>query len=340
MKNSFPKYNRAVSTGERGVNLVSTIVNDKLKWIFRRTHNEHDFGIDGYIDLVTNDRLVTGKTLAVQIKSGESFFRQKDEYGFIYYGEIKHLNYFINHPVPIIIILCDLDTFECYWVKFNPNDTESTPSGWKITVPYENILSNSHDKLERLAGPAKDYTDELRAFWSTNNLIEESGHILYLIDPIDIENFDFTNILNFFERLSVNKKVALKSQGKVEIGVFGYDDDPRELFEIRKVKQFISELDYRFDSAFYFLRNEPKAQGLKLLACCSCDAKWVGRRATKDRRGQVEFDPDKFGNFFARHFLGLNRMTEWLKLSLDENKRISFAVTKYFGYYDSEEEHV
>jgi hypothetical protein len=53
---------------------VSTIVNDKVKWIFRRVGLEHDFGADGYIDIVKDDGRVTGQSIAVQIKSGKSFF--------------------------------------------------------------------------------------------------------------------------------------------------------------------------------------------------------------------------------------------------------------------------
>lgn len=36
--------------------------------------------------------------------------------------------------------------------------------------------------------------------------------------------------------------------------------------------------------------------------------------------------------FFARHYPVLNAMTEWLEMSIYENKRISYAVAECFGF--------
>ena len=54
-------------------------------WLFKRTHQEHDYGIDGYIDIVTEDGHVTGQMFASQIKCGKSFFQEKTKDG---YGQI------------------------------------------------------------------------------------------------------------------------------------------------------------------------------------------------------------------------------------------------------------
>ena len=40
--------------------------------------------------------------------------------------------------------------------------------------------------------------------------------------------------------------------------------------------------------------------------------------------------------FFARHYPALNKMTEWLEMSIDENKRISYAVAECFGFNPAE----
>ena len=49
---------------------------DALGWLFQRNHQEHDFGIDAQIELVTADGYLTGQLLAVQIKYGKSFFQE------------------------------------------------------------------------------------------------------------------------------------------------------------------------------------------------------------------------------------------------------------------------
>jgi len=328
---NFPQYNNAARTGEAGVNLVSTIVSNKLRWIFRRTHTEHDFGIDGYIDIVTSAGEVTGRTLAVQIKCGKSYLNEKTQTGYVYRGEGKHLNYLINHPIPVIIILCDLDNMQCYWIDFDPLKTATTGISWKISIPFQNTLQESSAQLQELAGAAKDYTEELNAFWELNNLLDSTDHILYIIDPEDIQKSVYDNVLAFFERLTVNQGVAISCQGKVEISVFGYDEDPRELFEIDIVKEYLTELDHKLEHAFFFLRSEPNAGSLKLLAGCACDAKWESARASMGNPAKVVFDRDKYNDFFERHFIGSNKMIDRLNMSIEKNKKISFSVMRLFG---------
>jgi hypothetical protein len=73
MTRGFPKVQPSALAGEAGVNLVAGVVNAELGWMFRRTHNEHDFGIDGYFDVVSASEEMTGRSLAVQIKYGRSY---------------------------------------------------------------------------------------------------------------------------------------------------------------------------------------------------------------------------------------------------------------------------
>ena len=101
MSNGYPQFSRSAQQGERGVNVVSRIVNENFGWIFKRNHQEHDFGIDGQIEVITPTGSVTGQMLAVQIKYGKSFFQEKNRWGYIYRGELKHFNYLSNYPIPI-----------------------------------------------------------------------------------------------------------------------------------------------------------------------------------------------------------------------------------------------
>lgn len=106
MSRFFPKVNKKNFTSDSGVNFGATVVNDELGWIFRKNNNETDYGIDGYIDVVTEEGVVTGQSFAVQIKSGPSFFKQKSSNGFLYHCEAKHLNYYRNQQLPLLLIIC------------------------------------------------------------------------------------------------------------------------------------------------------------------------------------------------------------------------------------------
>ncbi len=113
MSSGFPQYMPAARKGDRGVRIVGRIVDEDLGWIFKRNHQEHDLGIDGQIEVVT-DGYATGQILAAQIKFGESFFKETNRWGYIYRGEKKHFNYLANYPVPVIIVICDPDTREAF----------------------------------------------------------------------------------------------------------------------------------------------------------------------------------------------------------------------------------
>lgn len=178
MRTGFPQYANTAKLGELGVNIVSRVISDTFGWLFKRNHQEHDFGIDGQVELVTEDGAVTGQMLAIQIKCGKSFIAEKNKWGFIYRGEKKHFNYLVNYPIPVVVCLCDPDTFECYWVHFRPELTEPTESGWKITVPFENKLRESKELLNALVEPVRDGFAELEAYWELNKMIAESSIVL------------------------------------------------------------------------------------------------------------------------------------------------------------------
>ena len=78
MNDGYPSYTKSAQQGESGVNLIAQIVNDHFGWIFKRNHQEYDFGIDGQIEVITSTGAVTGQMVAVQIKYGTSFFKEKN----------------------------------------------------------------------------------------------------------------------------------------------------------------------------------------------------------------------------------------------------------------------
>ena len=205
MRAGFPQYSNTAKLGEFGVRIVSKVISDTFGWLFKRNHQEHDFGIDGQVELVTNDGAVTGQMLAVQIKCGRSFLVEKNKWGFVYMGERKHLNYLLNYPLPVIICLCDPDCLRCYWVHFRQELTERTRSGWTITVPFDNILDNSKEALNALVIPVRDCLGELEAYWKENEAISNSSIIIYALDETDVKAQEVGKPRAFFDRMRCTK---------------------------------------------------------------------------------------------------------------------------------------
>ncbi|PEZ01339.1 hypothetical protein CN326_21550 [Bacillus sp. AFS018417] len=144
----------------KGIRLVDEAINEELCWIFREQPTD-DYGIDAHLELVENST-ATGKLIAIQIKSGESFFKKKNKDGFYFYGEMKHLTYWLKHSLPVILVLCDVKNGICYWEHIIEEKIKRTKSGWKILVPSNQILSfDSKSKLQKIAENQTDYEKRL-----------------------------------------------------------------------------------------------------------------------------------------------------------------------------------
>ncbi|MGV7221158.1 MAG: DUF4365 domain-containing protein [Nitrospinales bacterium] len=326
-KNSFPKITNSSLIGNMGVNAISKIVSDDLKWLFRKNHQEDDFGIDAYIDIVTENNSVTGQCFAAQIKTGQSYFRSETPNGYTYYGEAKHLNYYMNNPLPIIILLYDEIKNICYWSIFDSEKTEGTQNGWKLNIPKTKVFGKESKKaLLSILGPAEDHSDNLKAHWAFNDQLKKAGLILYPIDREDIESGNVEQIQEFFNRLQINDSLARKLQGRVEISISGYYYDKRELFEIKEVVDWVRRAHETDINWFFFLISSPISDGLKLLYACFCGGEKTHTKIIVPSKIRVEMDTSLLKTWFDNNFIKLNQLTEHLGMTIEENKVISFAI--------------
>ena len=87
--------------GKAGVIALDKIVNEHGS-VFRPVHDEDDFGIDGFIELVKAE-VVSGRLVAVQIKTGPSYLGKSGD-KFEVAVDQTHLDYWLNYMVPVILV--------------------------------------------------------------------------------------------------------------------------------------------------------------------------------------------------------------------------------------------
>jgi hypothetical protein len=327
MKTGFPIYQKNKNTGEKGVNAVSNIVNDDFQWIFRRNSNEYDFGIDGYVDVISKDGAVTGQCFAVQIKSGQSFFKQKTSHGFVYYGDQKHLNYYLNISTPVLLIIYDDVENNTYWQHFNKASVEGTENGWKVEIPFGNLLSQAKERLLQIIGPPEDHIDALKLHWAFNEELAQYDFIHYSVDRHDVETQNVSNIIEFFQRIESSDSLCRKFQGRIEISISGYDADTRELWEVKKAVSWFKKAHPHINW-FFFSYLGSKSRGFKCYLACMCNARRAKGKKNKGRHLNilVELELKHYPFIIESNFMKLNEMTDRLGLPEDENKRISFEA--------------
>lgn len=138
----FPKAPQSYIQERRGINAVASVATE-LGQIWRET-TQADVGIDGQLEFVDPEGFATGRTVAVQVKSGPSFFEHEDETAYRFYPEKKHRVYWERYPLPVLLILHDPDQGRSYWTDARQAlRSPETSAQAAIAVPKGNELQSA-----------------------------------------------------------------------------------------------------------------------------------------------------------------------------------------------------
>lgn len=122
-----------------GVTTVRLAVERELEWVFREQPTD-DYGIDAQVEIVEGG-IVSGKLLGFQIKSGLSWFGEPSGEGWWYRPDAGHVRYWINHSLPVVVVLFHPETRRCHWQLVSQDALVSTSAGgYKMLVPEVHVL--------------------------------------------------------------------------------------------------------------------------------------------------------------------------------------------------------
>lgn len=323
----YPKRTFKQSRGQKGEAYIDFLISNTFDWIYRPVHQEMDFGIDGYIDIVNNTQ-VTGLSIGVQIKSGSSYIAKRTSGGIKYEGNNKHLNFYLNHKIPVILIVVDNDRNNAFWVEFDIEKTTPTSSGWWIEIPEENTISTNTKAIwENIAGIPEDFSDKVQKTWMESKLIQNSDLLIFSIPKEDVNNGSMDTVLNIIKRLSKNKKMLLDKRSSVEIFFPDYNDDERELYDIPEIRQWFQNSMDQNIPWFYFLNGKNITIGLSLLFICCVNIKRV---KIVNNIHKLEPNREDIEEWMNQNFINLNIFTNQNNIDLETNKEVSNTMSEAF----------
>ena len=168
-----------------GVHRFALTILEKFNWL-EREQPIADHGIDLQVEIV-EDGKPTGMLYAIQIKSGKSYFKEITDKSIVFRGETKHLSYWLDYSLPVILVLYNPNNDSLYWSFVTEKNTQKTKEAWKIEIPKSNILS-------------KESKDEIKSYYIDTNIFtllktEDTSHALSrrisvkLLHKKDISNF-------------------------------------------------------------------------------------------------------------------------------------------------------
>lgn len=189
-----------------GINEVNRIFVSDFKWIPRDVL-QSDVGIDIEVEICESGT-PTGQLLAVQVKTGSSYFKEFKNGHYTYRGDVDHLNYWLNHCLPVILVLHNPDTNETIWQKIDPDNSKIKGKTCTIDVPANQQLSlASKDKLMELT-EAPLYLQKLQRFAIHKELMLRvaDGEEIYVQVEEWINKMSGLVTIKFLELMEVGQK--------------------------------------------------------------------------------------------------------------------------------------
>ncbi|PWR12481.1 hypothetical protein DKT69_23865 [Micromonospora sicca] len=207
----MPKQKPSAKVASRGVTRAKLYVEEELDWLFREQPTE-DFGIDAHVEVVDGED-VRGRLIALQIKSGKSWFGEPTTGGWWFRPDDDHVRYWKRHSLPVAVVLYNPATKLCHWqLVTDVTLARSKTGGWKLLVPETQMLNADAAKAWRAAAEGDPYELRLRELRLARPWMELLAQGKRLV--VDFEEW-------------INKS---SGRGSISIGIDNEDgSDPEEL---------------------------------------------------------------------------------------------------------------
>ncbi|NML76947.1 DUF4365 domain-containing protein [Rhizobium sp. S-51] len=196
-------------TSRLGVHESNGVFLKEFGWLFREI-TVSDRGIDAYAEAI---KPVKGKVkiVALQIKTGSSYFRKRGN-DFIYYGKMRHLEYWTTYPLPVFIIMYNPHDNALLWQRVERDKCKLHKKHWSIVIPSSNVLNFSakaaFEATESLA-PA----EALRAnFELDDELIEYSAEsdTYFVWEEWVNKSLTFRNLKVYFDEIAGTPDLSIE----------------------------------------------------------------------------------------------------------------------------------
>jgi hypothetical protein len=155
-----PKVNDNDFVERDGIIKVEKVAN-QARCIWRETPLR-DVGIDGQIEYVTSAGEATGRLVAVQVKSGSSYFRETSNGQIAYRIPPRHASYWESFPLPVVLVLHEEERDLTIWadargalrrgedpVLVNPREVFD-PEGLRRSLALEGPLPAEKREADRI----------------------------------------------------------------------------------------------------------------------------------------------------------------------------------------------
>lgn len=204
------------------------------------------------------------------------------------------------------------DSRECFWAALKKENVEFKGDSWRYPIPKtEKLDKQSANKIENIFGSSEDHLVEFEEDSEFMNLAVSSSFIYYGVTRKDIENKDIEKLKSFLARITRNEKITLAVQGKLYIGTCGYEDDKREVYQIKTIRKWVKKARNKIDSWYLCASGGYIPSTIACVVACTSDIETKSMVYPDGRSGyQIEGKPKEYAEFVSERFDGINKASD------------------------------
>jgi len=119
--------------GRIGIYAASRI-SEQLPGVIFREQRSGDTGLHAHLE-VTDDFSQMDKSIGLQILFDENERIERSARGYVCRGELAHLTYWLQHSIPVLIMVYERGTDRVLWEAANADTVDIDGQEWELVVP-------------------------------------------------------------------------------------------------------------------------------------------------------------------------------------------------------------
>ena len=133
--------------GRMGVYAASRLT-ARLPGLIFREQRGGDTGLNAHLEVVEEYPRM-GKVVGLQVRSDSENEAERTARGYVCRGEMAHVAYWLQHSLPVIVMVYEQGQDRLVWEAMSPETIEISGPHWELLVPYDQVYGE--DSVERIA---------------------------------------------------------------------------------------------------------------------------------------------------------------------------------------------
>ena len=134
--------------GERIGVYAASRISARLPGVIFREQRGGDTGLNAHLEIIEAYPKM-GKVVGLQIRSGDEDSLETTARGYVCRGEMSHLAYWLQHSLPVLVMVHDRRHDRLLWEVVAPDTVEITGQSWELLVPNDQVYGA--DSVETIA---------------------------------------------------------------------------------------------------------------------------------------------------------------------------------------------